>query len=372
VLAEIDRCKVLFSCDSLYCDYLRCLEALLAKPEPDAPPFMSSEAWQIKSCQTVLGGWAQLRHTWALQAKQSVEYKGLTRPPPGFVEPAPEFFARMAALAEETEALLRQAGAPANDFTELAADLRAVADILEKKTAAKEVRQALQGLSPDEMAQIMRVPRLEEILMALEVAGGEERPRQDLPRLLAGLRKLADDLGHGLTPTDPWLASIVEDSKLHLGDLWRSLGMICRRLESLAHKQLRGTAFSEEENRFIRSYGEGLAAVMLYGGNSYLTPNDDAPRVVDVFSSPQAGKYLEVGIARPQAIYVLYPFKGGEILCRGAVMPYYEFTHDARLTDAQWKALLDSPKRPKSPPWLDAIVAPGGLSAPRLEPEMEP
>ena len=78
VLAQIDGCKALFSAGSLYCDYLRCLEALLAAPEPGAPAFMSSKAWQIKSCQTALSGWAQLRHTWTLQAKQTVEYLGLT------------------------------------------------------------------------------------------------------------------------------------------------------------------------------------------------------------------------------------------------------------------------------------------------------
>ena len=148
---------------------------------------------------------------------------------------------------------------------------------------------------------------------------------------------------------------------------WHTIEMLCRRLESLAHKQLRGVAFSDEENRFIRTCGEKLAAVMLYGGNSYLTPNDDAPRVVDVFFNPNVGGRLEVGIARPQALYVLYPVKGGEILCRGAVMPYYEFVHDARLTDVEWKSLLDSHKRPKSPDWITPILSSGGLPTRRLE-----
>jgi hypothetical protein len=76
---------------------------------------------------------------------------------------------------------------------------------------------------------------------------------------------------------------------------------------------------------------------------------------------------LEVGISRPRALYLLYPVKGGEILCRGAVMPYYEFVHDSRLTDVEWKSLLDSDKRPKSPDWIAPIIAPGGLSAPKVE-----
>ena len=58
---------------------------------------------------------------------------------------------------------------------------------------------------------------------------------------------------------------------------------------------------------------------MFYDGNSYVSPNDDAPRVVDVFSNPNTGKVLEAGVARPRALYVLYPLKGSESLSwRGA------------------------------------------------------
>ena len=62
---------------------------------------------------------------------------------------------------------------------------------------------------------------------------------------------------------------------------------------------------------------------MLYGGNSYLTPRDDAPRVVDVYANPQESGYLHVGIARPRKMYVLYPWKGKTVLCEGAILPYY-------------------------------------------------
>ena len=199
-------------------------------------------------------------------------------------------------------------------------------------------------------------------------AGLGDEGDKALAKLLAGLRKLADDLDHGTMPRDSTLAWAVEQSKMEIGELWRSLGMIARRLESLAHKQLRRVPLSDDEARFVRSYGANLAGVMLYAGNSYLTPNDDAPRVVDVYANPNTSQFLEVGICRPRAIYVLYPFQGGEVLCRGAVMPYYEFTHRARLTDAQWKSLLDSPSRPKPPPWVSPIIAPGGLSSPLLKP----
>jgi hypothetical protein len=115
-------------------------------------------------------------------------------------------------------------------------------------------------------------------------------------------------------------------------------------------------------NRFVEDYGAALAQVMFYDGNSYVSPNDDAPRVVDVFSSLSSGKVLEVGVARPRAIYVLYPIKGSEVLCCGAVCPYYEFVHEDRLTDAQWRSLLDSPQRPTAPNWIRSIITRDGLS----------
>jgi hypothetical protein len=141
-----------------------------------------------------------------------------------------------------------------------------------------------------------------------------------------------------------------------LDSRWETLATLCRRLETLAHKQLRGAPFGKEEDRFIEHYGATLAQVMFYDGNSYVDPRDDAPRVVDVFSNPNTGKVLEVGVARPRAVYVLYPVKGNEVLCRGAVVPYYEFAHGDRLTDAQWKSLLDSPERPKTPEWSGSII----------------
>ena len=103
--------------------------------------------------------------------------------------------------------------------------------------------------------------------------------------------------------------------------------------------------------------------VMFYGGNSFLHPRDDAPRVVDVFHNPNLRQYLEVGTGKPAALYVLYPWQGEEVLCRGAVMPYHEFRSDKRLTDDDWRAMLDSGKTPAQPDWLSALTAAGTARA---------
>lgn len=366
LLAAIDASKGLFTGSSLYLDYLNCLAALLDKPEPDAPLFLASEAWQIKSCQTVLSGWAQLRHTWILQAKQNVHYVGLTQKPPGFVEPVPEFYARMARLVDKTEKLLKEANAFAlPEGRSLAASIREAVSLLEKmKKEAQKGAKPFESLTRDEMALL---DKLEPLLATLDFKAKEDDPVKLLSEMIDQLKKLAEAAAHDKLPLKPKTVAALKESHGDLEVLWRRLGTVTHRLEILAHKQLRQAPLSDADKAFLIGYGEKLAGVMLYGGNSYLTPRDDAPRTADIFANPNEGQYLHVGISRPQAIYVLYPFKGGEVLCRGAVMPYHEFRHAQRLTDSAWKTLLDSPKRPATPEWIKPIIGAGGTITPKSE-----
>ncbi len=103
---------------------------------------------------------------------------------------------------------------------------------------------------------------------------------------------------------------------------------------------------------------------MLYGGNSWNGPRDDAARIIDVFRNSGAGGSLMVGIGRPQALYVLYPHEGREVLCLGAVLPYYEFRHPDWLDDEAWRALLGSDPCPAPPEWTKPIRASKPLERP--------
>jgi hypothetical protein len=363
LLQTIDQCKPLFSGSSLYGKYLNCVSVLLADPERDAPAFMGQEAWKIKSCQTALAGWSQLRHTWVLQAKLTVYSLGLTQKPHGFVEPNPEFFARMARLVGETEGLLRSAGAFEPDTHGFADDLRALVAFLKKKDAIHKGEEAFKTLSLDEMSMLDRTGPL---LDLLDLKPDEKDQAKVFQEIVDKVPALADKLERGEMLGHPKFARVVKARAGELEPLWRRLEGLCRRLEALAHKQLRGAAFSADEKSFLIGYGESLAGIMFYGGNSYQSPRDDAPRVVEVFHNP-AGGFLEVGIARPRALYILYPVKGGEILCRGAVLPYYEFQHPTRLTDTAWKELLDGKQRPDIPSWVRPVVGREGLTAPKRD-----
>lgn len=263
---------------SLYENYLDALAALALPPEPEAPAFMRGQPWAAKSCLTIMAGWAQLRHTFTLQAKEDVFYFGLQETQAGFIEPNPEFFHRFGNVC-----------------------VRAIAELERQDTF-------------------------------VSVSAGQ-KPRE--------------------TDEDEVLPSYA----ISLRRRWEILHDLARRLEAMAHKELRQKTWSDNENGFLRAYGAELAAVMGYFGNSYEKPRDDAPRSTVVASNPARDELLAVAIGRPRILHVLYPWQGGEILCEGSVLPYYEAAQKTRLTDAEWLTRLDAKPAPVFPAWLAPYIA---------------
>jgi len=87
---------------NLYTGWLESLQQVMAFPGEDAPDFMKSRVWARKSLNAALGSWTELRHDTILYAKQSVvaEGEGGEEPAsPGYVEPYPAFYAKIAQLA---------------------------------------------------------------------------------------------------------------------------------------------------------------------------------------------------------------------------------------------------------------------------------
>lgn len=94
--------------ETLYNAWLYSFYPLIEVPTQGYPDFMQSEAWLDKQLNTVLGSWVELKHDTILYAKQVYAELGGGPPPPppeppkGYVEPVPEFYARMAALTAMT------------------------------------------------------------------------------------------------------------------------------------------------------------------------------------------------------------------------------------------------------------------------------
>jgi hypothetical protein len=102
--------------ETLYNSWLYSFQPLLEVPEEGHPAFMRSPAWVDKQLHTVLGSWAELKHDTILYAKQVYAEMGAGPlppapvPPRGYVEPVPQFYARLAALTAMTREGLASRG----------------------------------------------------------------------------------------------------------------------------------------------------------------------------------------------------------------------------------------------------------------------
>ncbi len=107
---KMDSLKVMFAAlpdatwaENLYWNWLYSLMPLLFPKCEGYPLFMQNDGWQDKELFASLGSWAELRHDTILYAKQSSTEEGFPPSPPqtpGYVEPNPYLYARLASLAE--------------------------------------------------------------------------------------------------------------------------------------------------------------------------------------------------------------------------------------------------------------------------------
>jgi hypothetical protein len=94
-----------------YWAWLHALKPLFKPCGEGYQTFMQQPPWLDKQLNAALGSWSQLRHDTILYVKQSYTMVGggVPRPPkdlPGYVEPAPELYARILALARMTRTAL--------------------------------------------------------------------------------------------------------------------------------------------------------------------------------------------------------------------------------------------------------------------------
>jgi len=99
---------------NIWLDALRTLDDDLSNRK-HVPEVMQTRGWQRKQLQSQLGSWAELRHDTILYAKQSSTAQPACEYPAGYVEPYPEFFARVRYFAEEAARRFKNAEFPTKD-----------------------------------------------------------------------------------------------------------------------------------------------------------------------------------------------------------------------------------------------------------------
>ena len=265
---------------SLYNVWLNSIRELNPTAEKSKLPlFMKTAAWQQEKMNTQLASWSQLRHDNLLYAKQSYTGGSGCSFPYSYVEPYPEFYARLKQFAQN-----------AGDFFS-----------------------QLPTVNPELNSVIQFFPHFEEVMEKLEI---------------------------------------------------------------LAEKQLSKTAFSTEENDWLKSmlFAEGGSGMPPYSGwytNLFYDKWDAAEgdfTVVDVHTQPTdaagnvVGRVLHTGIGKVNlGVFVANStFAPNQLTAFvGPVMSYYEKITDdfLRLTDQDWEKLVQDNKLPKRPEWTNIYLA---------------
>ncbi|MCL2335688.1 MAG: DUF3160 domain-containing protein, partial [Endomicrobia bacterium] len=144
-------------------------------------------------------------------------------------------------------------------------------------------------------------------------------------------------------------------------------------LLNVSKKELKKENLTREEYDKIKSLGvwvEGFTySVLSDPENSAgdMEDRDNAWRdnsvavVTDVFTRTASG-VLHEGTGYADTIYVIVEIDGNLYLTRGAVLSYYEFAMPAntRLTDEEWRKMLETGKTPQKPVWTDKITLKSG------------
>jgi hypothetical protein len=143
--------------------------------------------------------------------------------------------------------------------------------------------------------------------------------------------------------------------------LFADLGGLLGFLGAVARDELAGQAPTDAENERIGTIGSELEGFAVrtsdVAEDGSLEGDQDAAVVADIATGLKA-EVLEVGTGRFDRLLVLVPGSDDEFqVAVGAVYSFYEFTGESgqRLTDEQWRALLDAGEAPDRPAWQDVL-----------------
>ena len=152
---------------------------------------------------------------------------------------------------------------------------------------------------------------------------------------LAGLDALSSEEGSRLESLETILASLIRISK----------------------DELEGKELSESDYEFIRNFGQELDSTVV----GVETEGKETTIVADVHTDANPPEQvLEEAVGYVELALVCYKVPDGRIILgAGPTLSYYEFKQpvDERLTDEQWKEMLESGEQPPRPEWIQSFYA---------------
>jgi hypothetical protein len=133
-----------------------------------------------------------------------------------------------------------------------------------------------------------------------------------------------------------------------------SLENILGRLITISQDELEGKELSEDDYEFIRNFGEELDSVIV----GVEAKGKETTLVADVHTDVNSGQVLGEGLGYVDLALVAYKIpEGSIILGAGPTLSYCEFKQPMsdRLTDEQWKEMLEQGQQPSSPAWINSF-----------------
>jgi len=311
---------------NIYMGWLAALRSL-SEPTTDSryPECMRTRAWAMKTLNTQLASWTQLRHDTILYAKQSYTGSILCSYPAGFVEPRPEFWQWMQTLASNARNLISRLtfqGTATVQVTDVFSQ-RLYSVTVNLPTLQSNYLAFLQQFA-DRMATLQVIAKKE--LVQLPLATYETAFIQNL------MENWGVEIYGNYTKYSGWYPNLFYTN--------------------------------------VFSATDGLMGDMVTGKTHGAGKWD--PLVADVhtdepdelFGDP--GCVLHEAVGNVHLLVVAVDNGADRMVYAGPVLSHYEFEMpvDVRKTDTEWKKDIQNGKAPPHPEWTKSFLVPGSYSAP--------
>ena len=297
---------------NIYMNWLAALRALSAPTTglgfPDA---LRTRAWAMKTLNTQMASWTELRHDTLLYAKPTYTNPGLCRYPDGYVEPYIEFWRRLEQMARRTANLIQSApyeGVTSYYYNQI-------------------------PMSQVQTAQVNFLNLFADRSRTLgDIAEHELRQGRLTTAQMEFIDNMMQDRGMGYSSTrrfDGWYPKLYYKSQI--------------RNDSL------GT--------WDREYGSQKYDPLV------VDVHNDVPKL-DVWEDGRMvadpGGILHEAVGRVDLLYVVVNVAGQRVMYAGPVMSHYEFetAFPTRKTDSEWETDIQNGATPAPPPWTSSYLVP--------------
>jgi hypothetical protein len=301
--------------NSIYSSWLACLRELsVPTTDPQYPQAMRTRAWAMKTVNTQLASWTQLRHDTVLYAKQPYTGLILCSYPDGYVEPRPGFWLKMREMALRTK--------------DLASTLPRIGKFVFEPNDSGDTA-FTNSLGSIWTNRLQFLDNFAGTMATLQTISEKELARTPLA-----------------TNEVAFMESLVENQSFPYGGVKTYSGWYPG-LFYLNARALHSTVFSPSDR------WDALVT------DVHTDPQE--PRVSD------PGSILHEGVGNIHLLMIAVDCGSGDpAVYAGPVLSHYEFElgPTTRETDSQWKSDVRAGNLPPQPDWTSGYLVPGAYSVP--------